>query len=355
MLQELKSFVLSAGKRPGHLPGLTVPDAPAVRIIETVIRPSGVTEAELSVKDIVEERPSAPEGEIRWIRVIGVHDHQILEKIGIARGMSRLQMEDIANVVHRPKLEYEDDTLFIIAKLLGSGTRGTEQPDHLAYHLGSRGLLTFEEREVALYSKVRERMRERPEIYLERGVGYLLYALLDVAVDSAFSLVEGTAKSLLDLEQQLEQRVHRSELLAAYALRRDLILMRQWMLPMREVVRILADGEIPLISSSVHAFMADILDHIEQLLDAEQVHDRLAEAMISTHISASGQQSGEVMQTLTVIATIFIPLTFIAGVYGMNFHWMPELGWHWGYPAVLVLMLGVVGVMLAYFRSKNWF
>lgn len=355
MLKQLKTFVLNTGKRPGHLSEYRAADAPDIRIIETVVRPQGVTEAEISIKDLKEKPSALKEGELRWIRVIGVHDTSVLETLGTAWGLSRLQLEDIANTVHRPKIEHNEKQIFIIAKLLGSGVRGTEQPDHLAYLMTDAGLLTFEEREIELYDHVRNRIKERPEIYIERGVGYLLYALLDTAVDSAFGLVEGTARSLLALEQQLAQRVHRAELLSAYQLRRNLILMRQWMLPTREVVRSLSKGELPMISKPVQIFMADILDHIEQLLDAEEVHDRLAEAMINTHISASGQQSGEVMQTLTVIATIFIPLTFIAGVYGMNFHFMPELSWHYGYFGVLGVMLAVVGGMLFYFRSKHWF
>jgi magnesium transporter len=355
MLRKLRGFVQRAGRRPGYLPETRLEGEPEVRLIETVIRSDGVTETELSLRDVIERGVSADEPEIRWLRVIGVHDGPALEQLGQILDLSRLELEDIANIIHRPKVEVVYKHVFTIAKMMAEGDLDAEDPIHLAIQLSGNRIVSFEDREAVLFGRIYSRIRETPEIFLERGSSYLYYALLDAAVDSAFGLVEATADSLMKLERRLENRVRRQELLDVYRLRRQLILLRQWILPLRDVIRTLHGGLDGRIGEPARTYFGDVLDHIEQLLDAEEVHDRLAEAMISTHISASGQHSTAVMQTLTVIATIFIPLTFIVGVYGMNFDVMPELHWKYGYFAVWGIMLAVVGVQVYSFRRRGWF
>ncbi len=353
MLKFIKAFYDKAGKRPGLLEKSERTDLGPVQVTFTSIRREGVTETSLSDKDV--SVAAAPLEGIRWLRVVGVHEPSLLEQIGELFHLHHLALEDIANVGHRPKLELFDNKTFIIAKLLTTDDGGATDPGHVALVMGNDWLISFEDRPVQVFQEVRQRVLETPNRFLEQGVGYLLYALIDATVDLNFGLLEKIGNQLAELEEKLEARVTREVLLTTYALRRELILLRRWTGPLRDIVNQLHKSAIPQISDENRTYFRDTLDHCEQLIDAAGAYDEMAEAMINSHISASGQRSTEVMQTLTIIATVFIPLTFIVGIYGMNFHNMPEIDWRWGYLGVWVVMLAIVAAMILYFRRRGWF
>ena len=353
MLKFIKTFYDRAGKQPGFLPQNDASGLEPAWMTFTTIRSSGVTETKLQDNDLklIED----PQEGIRWLRVVGVHDSDLLERIGEQYQLNRLTLEDIANVGHRPKLELFEDKALIIAKLLTMDNGGAADPGHVALIMGNDWLVSFEDRPVPVFEEVRQRILDNTGRFLERGVGYLLYALIDATVDLNFGMLDQIGTQLAEMEDKLEHRITREALLTAYSLRRELILLRRWTGPLKDIVQQLHGGAVPQISSDTRVFLRDTLDHCEQLIDAAGAYDEMAEAMINTHISASGQRSTEVMQTLTVIATVFIPLTFIVGIYGMNFKFMPELDWKWGYFVVWAIMLATVAMMIRFFKRRGWF
>jgi len=353
MLQFLQHFYRKAGKRPGVLAEKVDESRDPVRMFVTTLKKDRVTESELLLKDL--DALPLQQGEFLWLRVIGVHDPEALQRIGEHFQMDNMLLEDIENKGHRPKIERHDKFLFLITKWILPGFGSAMTPGHMALILGDGWLLTFEDREADVIDVVRERIRTRPQIYIERGLDYLLYVLLDAVIDISFGHMDGVGTKLDGLEKMMENRVTREALLEAYRLRQELIVVRRWMTPLRDILSQLRSEECVRIGLVTKGYLRDTQDHCEQLIDAAEVYDEMVEAMISTHISASGQRSTEVMQTLTVIATIFIPLTFLVGIYGMNFDVMPELHLRWGYYAVWGIMLVLVGGMVAMFRRRGWF
>ena len=292
---------------------------------------------------------------VTWINVDGVHDPAIIEAIGGHFGLHPLILEDILTTSQRPKMEDLGDMLYIVVRMLeydeAKGEIGTDQ---LSLILGSNFVISFQEQEGDMFDPVRERIRRNKGRIRKLGPDYLAYALLDAVVDHYFTVLEKLGERIETLEEELVDDPRKETMHAIHGLKREMIYLRKSVWPLREVVAGLERAESGLIQKSTNIFFRDVYDHTIQVIDNIETYRDMLSGMVETYLSSISNRMNEVMKVLTIISTIFIPLTFIVGVYGMNFDVMPELRWPWGYYLIWGIMLGLGGAMVAFFRRKKW-
>ncbi len=292
---------------------------------------------------------------VTWINVDGVHDAALVQALGEHFGLHPLVQEDILNTEQRPKAEDFGDRLCVFVKMLQWNEGADEiEPESVSLVLGPRFVISFQERAGDVFETVRDRIRENKGRIRRMGAGYLAYSLLDAIADGYFVALERRAESIEQIEDDLVGRVDPALLGRIHRLRREGLMVRRAVWPARELVSVLERSESPLISTEVQPYLRDLYDHTVQVIDTAETFREMLSGMLDTYLSSQSNRMNEVMKVLTIIATIFIPLTFIAGIYGMNFQHMPELHRSWAYPAVLLVMLCVGLVMLAWFRRKRW-
>ena len=292
---------------------------------------------------------------VTWINIAGIHDVEILRSLGDCYAIHPLVLEDILNTEQRPKLEDFGTYLFIVAKMLYL-ERGTSEvrAEQISMIVGPNFVISFQETEEDVFEGIRERIRSGRGRIRHRGADYLAYALLDAVVDGYFVILETIGGELEDIEDQLIRDPSAGVLQIVYEMKRELIFLRKSVWPLREVLAVLSRQESELIKQETIAYLRDVYDHTIQVIDTIESLRDLVAGMHDTYLSSISNRMNEVMKVLTIFATIFIPLTFIAGVYGMNFDWMPELRWHWSYPILWLFMLAVGISMLVFFRRKRW-
>ncbi len=342
------------GSAPGTL--ISHPDAKPPRIRVMGYGPDRLEEMEVaSAAELNALRDRWP---VLWVDVEGVGDADAIASIGEEFGVHRLALEDVMNTHQRPKVEEYPDYLFVAARMASIADRvDTEQ---VTLFLGAGWVLTFQEREGDPFGPVRERLRLGRGHIRTDGADYLCYALIDAIVDGFYPVLEEFGARLEDLEEDVI--AHPSEELVGviHSARRDVLALRHALWPMREAMGQLYRDPHPLISEGTHLYIRDAYDHTIQVLDLLDNFREMGSALLDVYLSSVSQKMNEVMKVLTIIATIFIPLTFIVGVYGMNFnpaagpYNMPELNWYWGYPAVMVLMAAIALGLVGYFRWKRW-
>jgi magnesium transporter len=307
--------------------------------------------------DLVSEAfPLRDAPSVTWINVDGIHDVGIVEELGERLRLHPLVLEDILNPDQRPKMEDLGDYLYVVLKMVDwDDQRGEIAVEQLSVVVGANYVVSLQERpggDVLL--PIRERIREAKGNIRGVGSDYLAYSILDGVVDRYFGVLEGLGEKVEDLEEELVSSPLPETLQKLHVLKREMIYMRKSVWPLREVVAALERSGSPLIKESTGPYLRDVYDHTIQVMDAvETVRDMLS-GMLDIYLSSISNRMNEVMKVLTIFASIFIPLTFIAGVYGMNFAFMPELGWRWGYFAALLVMVAVALSMLWYFKSKRW-
>lgn len=293
---------------------------------------------------------------VSWVDIIGLHDAALLEEIGRGFGIHPLVLEDIANTDQRPKLDFGEDQFFLVAKMLRLGKDGAMEVDveQVSFVVGPKFLLTFQEKEGDVFEPVRERIRQNKGRLRKCGPDYLAYALLDLIVDNYFVVLEQLADEIDALEAEVLGVTEQSVTKRIHQLKHTLLLIRKATWPLREMITSLLREESPLVASTTDPFLRDLYDHTIHIMDTIETYRDMLSGLLEVHFSNINNRMADVMKVLTIIATIFIPLTFVAGVYGMNFEHMPELGWKWSYPVVLLLMAGMAVGMLVYFRVKKW-
>lgn len=290
-----------------------------------------------------------------WVNLVGIHDVGLVEQVGSAAGLDALALEDLLNTDHRPKVEIFDETLLVILKLLVfDEDRDSLVSEQVSIALGRNLVVSFQERTWDLFDGVRERLQTTRGRMRHRGPDYLAYALIDAVVDGHFVVLEQLSERLTDLEEELAGHPQRSTLQRIHQFKRDLIVLRKAVWPLREVVGGLERNEADLIDERTLPFLRDLYDHIIQVIETVETLRDSVSGLLDLYLSSVSQRTNEIMKVLTVMATIFIPLTFLVGVYGMNFDYMPELRWAWGYPALWLLMIACAGGMLLVFRFKKW-
>lgn len=344
---------------PGLAPGTLrpPPDAPAPRISMTTWSPGKVNELEdASVTDVV----AALESSRRvWVNLTGLGDADIVRDLGGAFGLHPLLIEDLMNVHQRPKVETVDGGIFTVLRMAPS--EGMVPLEQVAFVLRKNAVLTVQERPGDAFDPVRERLRRADSRVRAQGADFLFYALVDALVDGFYAPLEWAGEELDRLEEDALDRPHEHQLLSIRSMKRLLLHYRRALWPMREAVAMLDRVECPDLRPETRLHLRDCHDHVLQLIDLVETFREVASGLLDVYLSSVSNRMNEVMRVLTVISTIFIPLTFVAGVYGMNFDpdtspWnMPELRWAWGYPASLLLMCAIAGGMVVYFRRKGWF
>jgi magnesium transporter len=292
---------------------------------------------------------------VTWINMTGLHDVDVLQRIGECYGIHPLVLEDILNTQQRPKVEDFDDYLFVVLKMIDLDPETKEiTAEQISLVVGDNFVLSFQEAPGDVFENVRERLRSGRRRIRERGTDYLGYALLDAVVDHYFVVLEALGNHIEDLEDELVKDPDRETLHAIYTLKRELIYLRRSVWPLREVLSFLSRGEARLVQQETVAYLRDVYDHTIQVIDTIESFRDIIGGMHDTYLSSISNRMNEVMKVLTIFASIFIPLTFVAGVYGMNFEYMPELHWRWSYPALLGFMIVATMGMLVFFRKRKW-
>lgn len=291
---------------------------------------------------------------VNWLNLYGIHDTELLRTLGEGYSIHPLALEDILNTTHRPKVEAFDNYLLVILKMImADSSHDSLEVEQISFVLGSNFLVSFQERRGDFFNPVRDRLQRANGRIRSRGADYLLYALLDAVVDHYFHVLENLDERLAQYEHDLISEVE-SGMHQLHYFSKEILLLRKSIWPLRELVSQLQNDESGLIDASTGMFLRDLQDHVIQINDSVDSLRDTTTSLLSLHMSLAGNRMNEVMKVLTIMASIFIPLTFLAGIYGMNFENMPELKTAWGYPAVLTLMAGCVVVMLVYFKRKRW-
>ena len=292
---------------------------------------------------------------VTWINVDGVHSVPLLEKLGDCFGLHRLVVEDIMNTDQRPKIEDYGDYLYIVLKMLSSGKGGEIVTEQISLILGANFVLSLQEGvEGDVFPLIRDRLRSGKGRVRKMGADYLAYSLLDAVVDNYFVILEKFGDKIESIETELIENPTQQTVQRIYQLKREMIFLHNVVWPLREVVSSINKQESSLIQDSTAPYLRDVYDHVVHIIDSVDIYREMLSSMLDMYLSSVSNRLNEVMKVLTVISLIFMPLTFIAGVYGMNFKYMPELEWRYGYFMALLVMLGISGLMLFYFKRKKW-
>lgn len=294
------------------------------------------------------------DGLVRWVNIDGLHDTELLERTGTAFGLHPLSMEDMLNTEQRPKLEDYGEYIYIALKILKfSNKDGGVETDHQNIVFGNNFVFTTGETGNKLFESVRSRLSNGSRIR-KLGADYLSYALMDNIVDDYFDVLEKLGERIEITEERLIARPSQKTLLEINDLKRDMLFIHRSIWPLREVVGQLERGESQLVQEGTKVYTRDLYDHIIQVMDTAEIYRDILSGMLDIYLSSISNRMNEVMKVLTIISTLFIPLTFLAGLYGMNFKYMPELEWRWGYFALLVVMAATAVFMLMFFKRKKW-
>ena len=338
------------GSRPGTL---MIPEGalpPTIRIID--YGPDEVEEKEIS--DPEELSAYAGRDSVTWIDVQGLGDEAVIRRIGEMFSLHALALEDAVNVPQRPKYEsYERFQLFI-TRMTRYEPGSKVEVEQVSIFLGERFVLTLQERYGDIFDPVRSRIRSGTGPIRRSGPDYLVYALIDTVIDGFYPVLESMGEYLEDLEGETLTSAQPVHLRKIYEVKRQLLELRRAIWPQREAINSLIRDESPLVGEMVRMYLRDCYDHAVQVIDVTETYRELTGTLMDLYLSAVSQRTNDVMKVLTVMASIFIPLTFLAGIYGMNFEHMPELSRPWAYPTLLGLMASVGGIMLTYFWKKGW-
>lgn len=293
---------------------------------------------------------------VTWINLDGLKNLQSLEKLGEKFGIHPLVLEDILTTDQRPKMEDYDSYIYFVLKMLGyDAATGEVNVEQVSFILGKNFVISFQECQGDVFDSVRDRIRNAKGRVRKEGADYLVYALIDAIVDNYFLILEKLGEKIEELEEDLIKDTTQAALREIHRLKREMIYMRKSVWPLREAIGNLQRSGSSLIKKSSGVYLRDVYDHTIQIIDTIETMRDMVSGMLDIYLSNMSNRMNEVMKVLTVIATIFIPLTFITGVYGMNFKHMPELESQNGYFIVWTLMIGVAGLMFYYFKRKNWF
>lgn len=311
--------------------------------------------AEHTVPDAAECKEFLESPTVTWINAAGLHDVALLQRFGTAFGIHPLVMEDIANTNQRPKLEDHGDYLFMVVKMLyRRGDQDGIVAEQVSLILGPNYLITFQEMEGDTFDLIRERIRGGKGRVRKMGCDYLAYSLIDSIVDNYFVILEEFAERIEAIQEEVLHSQDSSLLVRIQRQRGELLLLRKNLWPLRELVSGMEKSESGLLLDSLRPYLRDVYEHTIQVIDSVESIRELLSVAVEIYMSCMSNRMNQVMKVLTVIATIFIPLTFVAGVYGMNFRHMPELEWRYGYAAVWVLMLALGIGMGVFFRKRRW-
>ena len=343
----------TAGLAPGTLVHVGERKTEEVRI--TVMDYDEHDFQEKQVSNIEDCFPFKDTSTVTWINVDGLHDISIIEKAGKHFDIHPLILEDIVNTGQRPKFEDVEKHIFIVLKMLYFDDNSqTVQSEQVSIVLASNYVISFQEKIGDVFEQIRDRIRDAKGRIRKMGPDYLMYTLLDAVVDSYFSILEKLGEKIEFLEEELIGDPTEKILKQIHNLKREMVSLRKSVWPLRELISGMERSESPFIKETTDVYLRDVYDHTIQVIDTVESFRDMVSGMLDIYLSSISNRMNAVMKVLTIIATIFIPLTFVAGIYGMNFKYMPELEWKWGYLAVWIVVV-IIGIcMLIYFRRKKW-
>ena len=354
MVERIKKRSLKSGLPPGTLMHIgTMKDAESRMRILDYDEGSVRETKKAAIDDCLSFRES---DSLTWIDIEGLRDVGLLERLGNGYGLHPLIMEDILNTDQRPKLDDMENYIYVVLKMLDFDPASLEiVSEQVSIVFGRNFVISLQEgRKGDPFEPLRERIRSGKGRIRKLGPDYLAYSLLDAIIDRYFLILERFAESIETLEEKLIGDPGPETLQQIHRLKREMIFLRKSAWPLREVIYGLEKSDSDLIRPGTKIFLRDIYDHAVHIIDSIETYREMLSSMLDIYLSSVSNRMNQVMKVLTVIATIFMPLTFLAGIYGMNFRVMPELGWRWGYPLVLLIMLGVGGLMVYFFKKKNW-
>jgi len=350
-------FVRRHAKPPGAVPGTLVHtgvqhmEKPRVTVLD--YDAEGVHEG--GPFDVANPAAGASAG-VRWINVDGLHDVDLIGALGSGFGVHPLVLEDIVHVGQRPKYEAYDGYAYLVVSMLNWNAEQREvEMEQVSVLFGTGWVLTFQERIGDVMDPVRERLRTRGGRICSRGADYLAYALIDAIVDRYFTVLDRLSEQTEQLEMAVVEQAEEATVRELHRLKRELLLLRRAAAPVAEMANPLTQGDSPLVTPETRIFWRDVHDHARQITDSVESLRDLTSGLMDLYFSVVSHRANEVMKVLTIMASIFIPLTFVAGIYGMNFAYMPELQVRWAYPVLLLLMATVGVTMLLWFRRRGWF
>ena len=312
--------------------------------------------AEEELKDIPSCRTWLSRPGVTWINIEGVHQIDLLEQFGAVFGLHPLVLEDIANTGQRPKVEDYGGYLYIVLRMLSlHAARQEVVGEQASLIVGPNFVISFQEGIAGdVFDPIRERLRTAKGRMRRESADYLVYSLIDAIVDGYFVLLEKLGEQIEVLDERMLANRAGEVARTIHLLKREMIWLRKAVWPLREMINSLQRAETPLIRASTGVYLKDVYDHTIEVIDTVETYRDVLSGMLENHLSLLTTRLNEVMKVLTVISTIFIPLTFITGIYGMNFRFMPELEWRWGYPLALLGMAGIGVALYFYYRRKKW-
>ena len=353
MLKLFRKTARKVGLPPGTLVQIEEKKAEKVKI--TIIDYDETQFQEKEAETIEECFPFKDRPTVTWINIYDIHQVEVIAKIGAHFGIHPLILEDIMNTGQRPKMEDFEDYIFVVVKMIYYDEKDNEiKAEQVSLILGPSFVVSFQEKEGDVFNPIRERIRKAKGRIRKMKADYLAYALIDTIVDHYFIVLEKLGEKIEGMEEALVTNPTPETLQNIHTLKRELIFLRKSIWPLREVVNNMERGESSLIDESTGIYLRDVYDHTIQVVDTIETFRDMVSGMLDIYLSSISNKMNEVMKVLTIIATIFIPLTFVAGLYGMNFKYIPELEWHWGYFAALFLMVIIGFGMVMYFRNKKW-
>lgn len=354
MSRSLKSPSHKAGFPPGTIVHVGDVYQSETKIFLINYNLDGVEEPQLeSLEQLLNYKNS---DQITWVNIEGLSDADLIGKIGDLFDIHPLVIEDILTTHQRPKFEEYDHYLYIVLKSLTSHSEQfTVKNEQISILLLDNFVFTFKEKSDELLFPVIQRIKTSKGHFRSMGADYLTYAILDVIVDNLFLLIDSLDDTTLTLEDSLmSDEPARSTLMLIQKLKRELIYIRKFVSPLRELMGGMLRSDSELIDQKTHIYLRDVSDHAIRIIESIESYQNILAGLLDIYISSINNKMNEVMKVLTVFASIFIPLTFIAGIYGMNFSDMPELHWKWGYPAIWGVFISITISLLVYFKKKQW-
>jgi magnesium transporter len=349
-----------------HIPGtppavlLRREDDPGKPPVLTLLSYNETDYFELQADSLEELEEHLTEDRIHWINIAGLGDTDLLRRLGERFGLHPLALEDVLNLAQRPKFEAYEDDFFIVSSMLYFDTPEELVAEQLSIFMGARFVITLqEERGEDFFERIRNRIRSGRGFVRKLQTDYLVYTILDAVIDATFPILEVLSEGLEDLETALMDHPTRQNLRKLYEVKRLLLQVRREVWPHREIFGALMRDDTGLVKKETQVFLRDCYDHTTQLIDMVESYRDLAAGLMDVYLSSVGMRTNEIMRLLTLVSTFFIPLTFLVGVYGMNFNTdspfnMPELNWRFGYLYFWVVSLIICAGMLTFFRKKKW-
>ncbi len=343
----------TAGAAPGTLVHIGEQRTETVRLSLVAYGPDSIEERQV---DTLDEAISLCNGSGSvWLNIDGIHDIELIGRLGQHFGIHPLTQEDILNTAHRPKFEEFEQYAYIVLKMLHYDSADNRVlTEQVSLILTEKVLISLQESQGDVFEPVRARLRKGRGRIRKAGSDYLAYALIDAIVDQYFAILEQIGTQIEEIENETLTDPTVTVLKRIHEMKREILYLRKQVWPLREIVGVMAKEEPALIQNDTMIFLRDVHDHTIQIMETIESQRDILAGLLDLYMTGISNKMNEVMKVLTIMATIFIPITFIAGVYGMNFRHMPELEWPWGYGLVWAVMVAVVIAMVIYFKNKKW-